>query len=347
MIKKSPLFVVIGLLVFLSACDSPKQSDVAQIVHETVYEKIKNVAWLRDKLPAETLAYLRIPTFWQLFLEAKADVLQSVQKLDVHISQIEKIQQGFAETYSNMLPLEAQLPFKTLIKNMSTPLEIAILNATDGSMVPNGLIATTLKDTSTEQLNELFALISQHSGSQFKVLQEFDDQGQGKFMASMMPVFASFNKKSGQLALLTGITASVKQLQELLAQKQHAAELDHIIAFENSVDEAGKNIELWLNIAAIYKQNKGMIPASGMQIIKKMGLDKVQYFWAGTGSTNGKSQLTMRLGMPDVGVRKFLPKVNSYIDLPTAGVPRSVWQLAFPSAEQIKQGFELANSFNP
>ncbi len=343
MINKPFLFFFVGLLVFLSACDSQKQSSETPIV----YEKIYNVAWLREKLPAETLAYLRIPTFWGLFLEAKADVLHPVQKLDAHVSQIEKIKQGFVDTYSNMMPSEAQLPFKTLIKNMSTPLEVAILNATDGSMVPNGLIATTLKDTSTEQLNDLFALISQLSGSQFKVIQALDDQGQGKFMASMMPVFASFNNKSGQLALLTGITASAKQLQALLSQKQHAAELDHIFAFEDSVDVSGKNIEFWLNIAAIYKQNQGMIPASEMQIVKKMGIDKVQYFWAGTGSIQGKSQLTMRLAMPSVGFRNFIPKVNSQIDLPTAGIPRSVWQIALPSAEQIKKGFDLANSFNP
>lgn len=341
--KNTSLIVWVSLLVFLSACDSQKQT----IAVQAVYEKIENVAWLREKLPAETLAYFRIPTVWGLFFGNKGDVLQPLQKLAVHKSQINAIRQGFVETYNQMIPQSAQLPFKTLLTSMTTPLEIAIINASDGSMVPNGLIATTLNNYSIKELNDLFALIEQQSGSQFKILQAFDDQGQGRFMAAMMPVFIFFDEKTGKLLMLTGITASVKQLQTIAASQKHAAELDAIFAFENSVDEAGKNIEMWLNIAAIYKQNQGMIPPSEMPMIKKMGINKLQYLWAGTAAKNGKSEFILQLGMPDVGVRQFMPRVNSSIDVQTAGIPTSVWQLALPNFEQIKQAFEFANSFNP
>ena len=345
MIKKSILFLFIGLVVILTACDNQKHSDSAQAVY--AYESVKNVSWMREKLPAETLAYMRIPTLWELFFEDKGDVLQPLQKMEVYKSQISEIKKGFVQTYSKMMPQEAQLPFKTLMKKMSSPLEIAIINASDGSMIPNGMIATTFKDTSIKDINELFSLIEQLSHSQFKILQAFDDNGEAKFMAAMMPVFVSYDVKTGKLVLLTGITASVKQLHELLATNQHAKELDKIFAFEDSVDDAGKNIEFWLNIQAIYKQNQGMLPANEKSMIKKLGIDKVEYLWVGTSSTGGKSALVLQLGMPDVGIRQFLPRVDSHLDVQTVGVPSSVWQIALPSVEQIKQAFDFANSFNP
>lgn len=341
--KNKSLIMWVSLLVFLSACDSQKQTAVTQIAHV----KVENVAWLREKLPAETLGYFRIPTIWNLFFGEKGDVLQPLQKLEAHKSQINAIRKGFVETYNQMIPQPAQLPLKTILTSMSTPLEIAIINASDGSMVPSGLIATTLNNYSIKELNDLFDLIAKQSGSQFKVLQAFDDKGQGRFMAAMMPVFVSFDDKTGKLLILTGITASVKQLNTIAASQKHASELDDIFAFENSVDEAGKNIEAWLNIAAIYKQNQGMIPANEKPMIQKLGIDKVQYLWAGTAAKHGKSEFIVQLGMPDVGVRQFMPRVDSSLDVNTAGSPRSIWQLAFPSAEQIKQGFEFANSFNP
>jgi hypothetical protein len=341
--KNKNLIVWMSLLVFLSACDSQKQTISAQ----AVYEKVDNVAWLREKLPAQTLAYFRIPTIWGLFFGEKGDVLQPLQKLQAHKSQINQIRQGFVKTYNQMMPQPAQLPFKTLLTSMTTPLEIAIINASDGSMVPSGLIATTLNNYSIKELNDLFAMVEQQSGSQFKILQAFDDKGQGRFMAAMMPVFVSFDVKTGRLLMLTGITASVKQLHTIADSTEHSAELDPIFAFENSVDEAGKNIEMWLNIAAIYKQNQGMIPPNEMPMIKKMGIDKVQYLWAGTAAKNGKSEFILQLGMPDVGIRQFIPRVNSHMDVATAGVPRSIWQLTIPSVEQVKQAYKFANSFNP
>ncbi|MBL4774127.1 MAG: pilin [Alcanivoracaceae bacterium] len=345
MIRKSALIILVSIVAFLSACDSTdKQQQIIQ--SQQIIENIQNVAWMREKLPAGTLAYVRIPTIWELLFEAKADVLHSLQKLDEHKSLINQFKGGIVETYSEFMPDEVHLPFKTLVRNMTTPLEMAVINASDGSMIPNSLFATTLKDTSIQDLTTIISTLIKQSDSQIKMIAPFNSQGQAQLMVVMVPVYISFDDDTGQLALFSGLTANTKELGMLLAQTQHAPELDDIFNYENSVDQTGKNIELWLNIKGIYQQNKGFIPENIKPMVAQMGLDKMEYLWAGTASANGKSEVVLRLAMPEVGFRQFMPRVDSRSNIRTAGLPRSVWQIALPTVEQIKQGFELALSFS-
>ncbi|MBL4660930.1 MAG: pilin [Alcanivoracaceae bacterium] len=346
MIRKSALLILVSLLVFLTACDAPDKSQQV-ISSQQSTENIQNVAWMREKLPANTLAYVRIPTLWEMLFEAKGDALHQLQKLDTHKSLIEQIKGGILDTYSGLLPDEAHLPFKSLVKSMTTPLEMAVLNADDGSMIPNMLFATTLKDTSIEELNSLVNTLIELLGPQMKIISPFNAQGQAQLLAAMIPIFASFDDKTGQLILLSGLSANETDLQKILTQTQHAPELDEIFAYENSVDQAGKNLEFWLNVKAIYQQNKGFIPADIKPMLMQMGLDQIEYLWAGTASANGKSEMIFRLSMPEVGFRQFMPRVDSQLNVLTAGSPRSVWQLAIPSVKQMKQGFDLILGIDP
>ena len=332
------------MLVFLTACNNPQAS--LQISQHND-ENMENVAWMREKLPAETMAYMRIPTIWEIFLEAKVDVLHSVQQLQVHKELLAQIKQGIVDGFTKLLPADAKSPFKLLVKDLSTPLELAVISASDGSMIPNTLIATTIKNTSITELNTLSEALLTSLGPQMKIIQPFNQEGQAQWLAAMIPIFASYDEKTGRLALFSGLSASAKELQTLLAQDQHDAALDNIINFENSVDTAGKNIEAWFNIKSIYQQNKTMIPADMAKQITAMGLDKVNFLWAGTSSKAGKSEFLVRLDMPEVGFRKLLPRVDSDININTAGVPRSAWLFSMPTVEQMQQAVDMVLAFDP
>ncbi len=343
--KKILLTLASAALIMLAACDSSQQSNSSQKSNTTqqlqakTYETVNNIAWMREKLPARTLAYLRIPTIWNLFFEAKVDALHSVQKLEAHKNQIQKLKDSLVNNYSGLLPLEAQLPFSILLKNMVTPLEIAVLNAKDGSMIPNVMLATTLKNTSRKALRSMIETLMQKSRGKIRILEDFNDAGQLKMMLVMSPLFVSFDETNGKLILLSGLSASQKELDEILAQKQHDPALNDIFAFENRVDVAGQNSEIWLNIHAIYQQNQAFIPVTEKQTITTLGLDKAKFLWVGTAANQGRSQFIMHLAMPEVGFRQFLPRVDSNFDVQTAGVPKSTWQIALPSVKQIKQAY--------
>ena len=340
---KGLILLLTSLLVFLTGCDNSTTPKTQKALHQVI--KLENVAWMREKLPADTFAYARIPTIWQLLFEAKADGLYPAQKLAAHQNIINNIKKGLIDSYANKLPKEAQFPFELLLKNMSSPLEIAVLNARDGSMVPNVMIATTLKNTTKTQISELLGLIEKQSNKQFRVTKAFDDTGFATLYVAMAPVFMSFDEKTGRLLMLSGLSASQKQLQSLLARSNHATELNDIFAFEDSVDVSGNNLETWINIDAIYQKNKAMIPASEQPMVEKLGLDKMKFLWVGTAASAGKSELIVKLAMPEVGARQFIAGVDSEFEVQTAGTPRSAWQITRPTVEQVKNAYEFALTF--
>ena len=345
--NKLTLILITSLIVFLSACDDKTDNKVkSETLQITSATDLENVSWMREKLPKETLAYFRVPSLLQMFFEAKGDALHPIQTLDANKAVIDQIKKGFVQTYDQFIPDEAKLATKTLIQNITSPFEIAIINATDGSMVPNTLFATTLQNTSLNDLKTLIEAVIKETGSQVSLTKEFDSNGNASLIVAMMPAYISYDEKTGKLAIFSGLTASQVGLNQILSQTKHAAELDKIFAFENSVDDSGKNIEMWLNIEKIYQQNQGFIPAPQKQMVSQLGLDKMEFLWIGTGSKKGKSEFVMHLEMPDVGVRQLMPRVDTEFDIQTAGDPRSVWQLAIPSIDQVIQGFEWAISFD-
>ena len=165
--KRTILASFFALMVFLTACDNSTSS---QSVESAVPPKeIQNVSWLRNKLPAETFAYLRIPTIWQMFFEEKADVLYPVQSNQNHVQQIDSFKKGLLDSYLKLLPSDMRPLVETIIQNMVSPFEVAFVKSADGRPVPNTLIATTLRNTSLSQLDILLKLWKNKSGGQIQI----------------------------------------------------------------------------------------------------------------------------------------------------------------------------------
>ena len=134
MLKRITLMMVIMTLVVLTGCDQ-KQSNQASA--NKVAIKVENASWLRDKLPEKTMAYIRIPTIWNMFFEGNADSLYSALSHSNNQAEVEKLQNALVDTYISEIPEAYKTHFKLLVKSIDTPLELAVTNAVDNSMIPN------------------------------------------------------------------------------------------------------------------------------------------------------------------------------------------------------------------
>lgn len=344
MIKKTTLMTVIMALVVLTGCDQ-KQSNQASASKTPI--KVENASWLRDKLPEKTLAYVRVPTIWNMFFEGNADSLYPAMSHANNQAEVEKLQNALVDTYVSKIPEAYKIHFKLLVKSIDTPLELAITNAVDGSMVPNFIIGTTLKDFSQADLKTLLDSLVAESKNMVRVLEPLSDDGKASLMAQMMPLHLDYDLSSGKLALLVGPTATDQVLESLLAQKQAHASLSHIMEFENSVDQSGKNQQAWVNVKAIYQQNQAMIPPPQKAMMEQMGLADMDFIWYGTAHHSGKGELIFHIQMPDTGLRKLLPRVNEDFDIQTAGTPDFALVLSLPTVEQISQAYEFIKILNP
>lgn len=344
MIKRITLTTVIMALVILTGCDQ-KQSNQTSANKTPI--KVENASWLRDKLPEKTLAYIRVPTIWNMFFEGNADSLYPALSHASNQAEVEKLKNALVDTYVSKIPEAYKTHFKLLIKSIDTPLELAVTTAVDGSMVPNFLIGTTLKDFSKADLQTLLDSLVAESQNMIRVLEPLSDDGKASLMAQMMPVHLDYDLSSGRLALLAGPTATHEVLISMLAQKQAHASLSHIMEFENSVDQSGKNQQAWVNVKAIYQQNQAMIPPPQKAMMEQMGLADMDFIWYGTAHHSGKGELIFHIQMPDTGLRKLLPRVDEDFDIQTAGTPDFALVLSLPTVEQISQAYDFIKILNP
>jgi hypothetical protein len=345
MLKKSILLLMITSLMILSACDNSVQTQNNITAKSPI--DIENVSWLRNKLPEKTLAYMRIPTLWNLFFEGNADSLYSALSHSNNKAEVEKLQQSLLDTYLSKIPDAYKTHFKLIIKSIETPLEIAITNAVDDSMIPNLLVGTTLKDFNREDLQALIDSLVTETQNMVRVLSPLSDDGKASLMAQMIPIYLNYDLASGKLAVLAGPTASQKTLDGLLSQTQAHDSLKNIMDFENSVDQSGKNHEAWVNVKALYQQNKAMIPPPQRTMMEQMGLADMEFVWMGTAQHSGKGEFIFHIQMPDSGLRNFLPRVDEEFDIQTAGTPDLAFVLTLPTVEQISQAYAFIKSVNP
>ncbi len=344
MIKRIALTTVFMALVVLTGCDQ-KQSNQTAAIKTSI--KVENASWLRNKLPEKTLAYFRVPTIWNMFFEGNADSLYPALSHTNNKAEIEKLQNALVDTYIAKIPEAYKTHFKLLVKSIDTPLEMAVTNAVDDSMIPNFLIGTTLKDFSHADLTALLDSLVTESQNMVRVLEPLSDDGRATLIAQMMPVHLDYDLSTGRLAILTGPTATDKVLNGLLDQTQAHTSLSHIMAFEDSVDQSGKNQQAWVNVKAIYQQNQAMIPPPQKEMMEQMGLSDMEFIWYGTAHHSGKGELIFHIQMPDTGFRKFMPRVDEEFDIQTAGKPDFAFVLSLPTVEQISQAYDFIKVLNP
>ena len=344
MFKRITTILTVMTLVFLTGCDQNKPNKPS-IKKAAI--NVENASWLRDKLPEKTLAYIRMPTIWNIFFDPSADSLYPALNHANNQAEVDKLQNALFNTFVSQIPEAYKTHLKLLVKSIDTPLEMAVTNAVDNSMVPNFLMGTTLKDFSKADMQILIDSIVTESKDMVSVLKPLSDDGKASLMAQMIPIYLNYDLTTGRMSILAGPTASDKVLMEMLAQKQAHASLNNIMEFEDSVDQSGKNQQAWVNVKAIYQQNQAMIPPPQKAMAEQMGLVDIDYVWMGTAQHSGKGELIFHVQMPDTGVRKLLPRVNEEFDIQTAGTPDFALVMSLPTVEQISQAYEFIKVLNP
>ena len=341
MIKRITLLLSIITLITLTGCDQ-KQASVSK-----TEIKVENVSWLRDKLPEKTLAYIRVSTIWNMLFEGNADSMYPALSHANNSKEVEKLKNALVDTYIDKIPEAYKVHFKLLVKSIDTPLELAVTNAVDDSMIPNFLLGTTLKDFSHADLQLLIDSLVAESKNMVRILNPLSDDGKASLIAQMMPVYLDYDLSTGKLAILVGPTATDKVLMNMLTQKQPHKSLKKIMEFENSVDQSGRNQQVWVNVKALYKQNKAMIPAPQKIMMEQMGVADMEFIWIGTAQHSSKGELIFHIQMPDTGLRKLLPRVDEDFDIQTAGTPDFALVISLPTVEQIMQAYEFIKVLNP
>ncbi len=304
---------------------------------------VPHAAWLSRHLPAEAIAYARIPTTWDAFAEPKEDVLHAVQVESAHAGLLEAIRDGVRMNVLTLLPPEMRPPLEMLHYWLRAPLEVAALKPPDGSPAPNALISAQVGFADAEAFTGWLDGITALS-PQIRVLTPMDADGYLTVMAGPVPVFGHFNAADRHLLLLTGMSASQGELTRYAGQPVTESVLSE---FEQKIDASGRNLALWLNARELYAMYTPMIPPAEAAKLTATGLDQARFLWLGAVSKGGRSSLKVHLAMPETGFRKLAARPHQPPGLSAAGEVDFALRLILPSAGEFAAAVDYVLSLGP
>ncbi|WP_395377305.1 pilin [Marinicella sp. W31] len=344
MIKKIYLTLVTTCVVFLAACDGAKTNEnKAPEVAKTTIKKeqvLTSQSWLNLKLPEQTLAYVRMPSIWNQWFEAKGDLLQSVQSSEAHKKHIQNIRKGLIKTYLPLVEKPFQGLIEALIINIKTPLEIAVVNAGKGGFLPTVLLGTRFQDKSIEQMQAFLGDVVTQSQGVIQIVSDLNEKGEMHLRMQQFDVLLQYAEDSGRLAVLGGMQVKRETLDRILQSQRPAQALNRVLQEGKAADPAGLSFQAWVAVSQLYALTKGMLPPAEQAEFEGNGLHQMEYFWMGSDNSDRRSEFVVKAMMPEVGFRQYIPRVESVDSLHTAGNPRRVFALALPTNEQIAQAFD-------
>lgn len=282
--------------------------------------------WLRERLPADSIAYLRVPAPWRLLLGPagkSSDLAYSNQAWTAAVEQIR------AQLAADSLLGDQALPAFALLRHVGAPIEIAVVGAGRIASPAVSIFLTT--SWNGGDAASLAAMLASLPGATEDLA--FDAEGYLQYGADAGKVFLHFDHASRRLSALSGMFATLDGLKALrteIAGIQPATQPR--LALEREVDAAGHGLVLWADMEAlrpILGMGVGQMPAALRETV--IGARTLALGW---GSVDGRGRISLRAEFAASSWTRLLPQHPRKLDLASAGPPRYLLSLALPYGEE-------------
>lgn len=300
-IKKSHLLILISCVFFLTT--------------STVFAEPLS---LREKIPKEAIAYLRVPHLWDFF--ASPALTQEKQK-DLKAAIVKNITEQ-----NEVIGLLAQ--------HLNSPLEAVFLLPED--MPPpflSVLLSVQLDLTSLEEMNTLLEKVTTQLPF-IKKVSDLSAKGYGALTIEEVPVFVHYAVESQTLSLMGGVAASLEKFQATLNITSPVEE-QLLHRLEAQIDTSHQGLFYWLNLQRLMPFMQASLPPDQTVLWQKWGLAEMQALAVGWGTRDGKSRLKFVLDAPKAGYRELIPNVTNDFSLTAAGRPGGFFALNLPVLELL------------
>lgn len=291
-------------------------------------------AVLRAQLPADALAYLRLPSLWGLVSTPKGSSLDAALASQAHVEAVASLRKALTENVFG--PDLLDLPgLALLFEHQRGPLELVLLpTAAGGPPVPLSVLATTLDLDSIEAANELLDTLV--AGNPQVVVQRSMSAAQPAMLTfGPMAGFVEFDPATGRLRLATSLAMNEQMFAETLARFSDTKE-HPMRALEARIDTSGQALFAWFNVAQAIESGRQY---AGEQLaqLDEYGLADISALAFGFGVSDGKGRTSLLLDMPETGLRELMWSAANDIRLQAAGEPEAFGLLSLPDAAQLEQ----------
>jgi len=320
--------ILLIITVGLSACKPGTTKPQVSLDSETL---VQESAWLNQKLPANTYAYVRIPNTWNFF-SARGDSFQYAQGNEAHVQQLKQLQTALINYLDEeLIGSSGKLLSDLVLKHMTSPLEVAAY-APEGSPFPYGLASVYMNYPSATAINSLLDELAEMVPV-VTITQPFTEEGKAIVDIGMVSVLLQYTAEK-QLTMFAGMGVNeqiaTKQIEQFNGESSEA-----FTSFEQQVDSSGKGSLVWVNTEILIPMVEAFMPEQAAEL-KKIGITDVTSLGFGMGTANGKGRLRAVINAPATSkLHTYLPQNPEHGELKTVGSPSMVALMSVPNKAQL------------
>ncbi len=291
--------------------------------------QISQPAWLRERLPEHTVAYARIPSLWGTLSAPEGRPLDTALVAEQHVQIIAKLRKA-VHTDPVIAQTGAGPVLELLLGDQGAPLEVAVIDSSDGASPFSRALATTVLDV--PDIAALNARVAAISGPQSPLQAPFDAAGD-----ATLKRFGAlhFDTQTHRLYVSLGTTASALTLQQDIAQLK-PMQASAMQEAEHEIDSSGQGLFVWMSVKGLNASIAAQLPQLPPDSLLQDYIAHAQSVALGWGTVDGHGRLQLQIRAPQSRLLAYLAPNPGEVDLKTAGKPDWAMTMALPGAENLQ-----------
>ncbi|WP_052767070.1 pilin [Luteibacter rhizovicinus] len=319
----------------LAACHKKDESPTADPKAVAAAQAaIAAPAWLRQHLPAQAVAYLRLPSPWAVIGGVpNGRPLDAALSVKANLDAVAKLRETIAK---DKVLADAKIgpALNLLLGDLRSPLEIVLIDPLGIPSPTSRVVATgSFSFDSIAAFNARLASLNAPL-----LVAPLDAQGNGKLASggSVRYVVADHRLWVTQSMQQPSDEHTIDELVATLAKSSAATAPATLGPLEAHIDTSGEGLFGWATIRGI-----GAVAANqaGESPLGKLPTDfasKADAFAFGSGTADGRGQFRMVVHAPQARVLQYAAPHSFAPTVKSAGQPRWAMTFALPSAEGYK-----------
>lgn len=332
-VMSAALTAALGLAACHKKDEAPTADPQAVAAAQTA---IAAPAWMRQHLPAQTVAYLRIPSPWAMLGGVpNGRPLDAALSSKAHLDAIARIRASIA-TDKALADLKIAGWLDLVLNDLRSPLEIALVDPLGIPAPTSRAVLTAVLDfPSVDAFNARLASLGPSSPL---LAAPLDAQGNGHLVSGGAVRYVAAERRLWitQTAQGPSDNAALDEAIASFGKATPASAPATLTALEPRIDTSGEGLFGWVTVRGV-----GGVAAAqaGDNPLGKLPADfasKADAIAFGGGTVDGRAQFRLIAHAPDARILQYLAPSAFSPDLKSAGEPRWAVTLSLPDAKAYK-----------
>lgn len=311
-------------------------------------QSVSYKADLRARLPANTIAYARIPGVWSFLSTPKGNMLSQALADSNHIELVTKLRESLYQQLFKTDNSKAGHQMSAAFYHVRAPVEIAVFskaaalnndatqNATGklaNAAIPYVMLYTRLGFKDVNSFKQFFSALLLRSGI-VKIISETNANGEGVLQDGNLKMFYRFNPANGEFYIVSSESINKTDADAVYSSLTQASHPMHEL--EKQIDESGLGYFFWVDSRLAYNTFAQYFNtlSAGQAMRMSMVFGMTKYIAGGWGVSNKKGRLKFLVKVTHMDLSSYVDTLGTSFDIKTAGEPQFLAALALPGPKQ-------------